>query len=99
MFERTFYRMIDSKHRDCSFLRLFGTVSPLHQAGAHYLLTWMDAKPEIFQIRPDIYAVNEEGDKPEKREFCAKHGLVYIVLKRVPREGLTRRQSTDLRGF
>jgi cytidyltransferase-like protein len=60
---------------------------------------WMDAEPEIAQIRPDIYAVNEDGDKPEKREFCRAHGLEYVVLKRTPKEGLPRRQSTDLRGF
>jgi cytidyltransferase-like protein len=60
---------------------------------------WMDAEPEIEKIRPDIYAVNEDGDKPEKREFCRTHGLEYVVLKRVPRAGLTARQSTDLRGF
>jgi glycerol-3-phosphate cytidylyltransferase-like family protein len=61
---------------------------------------WMDAEPEIEKIRPNFYAVNEEdGDKPEKREFCQKHGLEYVVLKRVPKEGLTARQSTTLRGF
>jgi len=60
---------------------------------------WMDAAPEIARIRPDIYAVNEDGDKPEKREFCEKHGLEYVVLKRLPREGLPRRESTILRGF
>jgi cytidyltransferase-like protein len=60
---------------------------------------WMDAEPEIAWIRPDIYAVNEDGDKPEKREFCKSHGLEYAVLKRLPKPGLHRRQSTDLRGF
>ena len=61
---------------------------------------WMDAEPEIVNvIKPDMYAVNEDGDKPEKREFCAKHGLEYVVLKRVPKAGLKRRSSTDLRGF
>ena len=60
---------------------------------------WMDAKPEIARIKPDIYAVNEDGDKPEKREFCRTHGLQYVVLKRTPKEGLPRRQSRDLRGF
>lgn len=60
---------------------------------------WMDAEPEIERIKPDMYAVNEDGDVPEKREFCEKHGLDYVVLKRVPKEGLPRRQSTDLRGF
>lgn len=60
---------------------------------------WMDAEPEILRIKPDIYAVNEDGDKPEKSQFCAKHGLEYLVLKRLPKEGLTRRESTQLRGF
>lgn len=60
---------------------------------------WLDAEPEIARIKPDIYAVNEDGDKPEKREFCARQGIRYVVLKRTPKEGLTRRSSTDLRGF
>ncbi len=60
---------------------------------------WMDAEPEIARIKPDIYAVNEDGDKPEKREFCRAHGIQYVVLKRMPKEGLPRRESTVLRGF
>jgi cytidyltransferase-like protein len=60
---------------------------------------WMDAAPEIAQVKPDIYLVNEDGDKPEKRAFCAEHGLEYVVLKRLPKAGLSRRTSTDLRGF
>jgi cytidyltransferase-like protein len=60
---------------------------------------WMDAEPEIRAVRPDIYAVNEDGDKPEKRAFCEAHSIRYVVLKRTPREGLPRRQSTTLRGF
>jgi len=60
---------------------------------------WMDAEPEIRRIRPDRYIVNEDGDRPEKRRFCAEHGIEYIVLKRLPKEGLPRRESTHLRGF
>jgi cytidyltransferase-like protein len=60
---------------------------------------WMDAAPNIDEIRPDIYAVNEDGDRPEKQAFCDDHGLEYVVLQRRPKEGLTRRSSTDLRGF
>jgi hypothetical protein len=60
---------------------------------------WMDAEPEIARIEPDLYVVNEDGDKPEKREFCQKRGIEYVVLKRIPKEGLARRSSTDLRGF
>jgi cytidyltransferase-like protein len=60
---------------------------------------WMDAEPEIARIKPDIYTVNEDGDKPEKRAFCKQHGIDYVVLKRTPKEGLPRRESTLLRGF
>lgn len=60
---------------------------------------WMDAEPQVAQVRPDIYAVNADGDKPIKREFCERHGLEYVVLKREPKPGLPRRESTHLRGF
>jgi cytidyltransferase-like protein len=60
---------------------------------------WMDAEPEIRLLSPDIYAVNEDGDKPEKREFCRQNGIRYVVLKRTPRPGLAWRTSTGLRGF
>ena len=60
---------------------------------------WMDAEPEIALIQPDRYAVNEDGDKLEKRAFCRKHGIEYVVMRRSPKAGLPRRASTDLRGF
>ena len=60
---------------------------------------WLDAEPEIRVIRPDYYAVNEDGDKGEKKAFCDANGIEYVVLKRVPKAGLPQRSSTDLRGF
>ncbi len=60
---------------------------------------WLDAEPEIERIKPHIYAVNEDGDQPEKRTYCQAHGIEYRVMKRLPKDGLPRRLSTDLRGF
>lgn len=60
---------------------------------------WLDANPEIKRLRPDIYAVNEDGDKGGKREYCERMGIEYLVLKRTPAAGLPKRSSTDLRGF
>ena len=60
---------------------------------------WLDAEPEILRLKPDIYAVNEDGDRGGKREFCRAHGIEYVVLKREPAPGLPRRTSTELRGF
>jgi cytidyltransferase-like protein len=76
-----------------------GSIRFVHQALITSGWGWMDAEPEIKLIRPDIYLVNEDGDKPEKREFCAKYQLEYVVLKRLPKQGLQPRSSTDLRGF
>lgn len=60
---------------------------------------WLDAEPEIERIKPHVYAVNEDGDKPEKREYCEARGIEYVVLKRTPKPGLAARTSTNLRGF
>lgn len=60
---------------------------------------WLDADPEIQRLKPDIYAVNEDGDKGGKREYCQRLGIDYLVLKRTPAPGLPKRSSTDLRGF
>jgi cytidyltransferase-like protein len=60
---------------------------------------WVDADPEVRRLKPDIYAVNEDGDRGGKREYCAKLGIEYLVLKRTPAPGLPPRTSTNLRGF
>lgn len=100
---------------DANVRLLKGTPHPMHTsderryaAGAIRFVTqslvssgqgWLDAEPEIEWLRPDVYAVNEDGDQGGKREFCARHGIEYVVLKRAPKEGLPWRTSTDLRGF
>lgn len=78
---------------------IVSSVRHVHQALISTGTGWLDAEPEMERIRPDVYAVNEDGDRPEKRDYCAAHGIEYRVLKRVPKEGLPPRQSTDLRGF
>lgn len=60
---------------------------------------WLDADPEIHLLKPDIYVVNEDGDKGGKREYCERLGIEYRVLKRAPAPGLPQRTSTELRGF
>ena len=60
---------------------------------------WLDADPEIQTIKPDIYAVNPDGDRGGKRQYCLERGIQYLVLQRIPAEGLPPRTSTELRGF
>lgn len=78
---------------------LAGSIRYVRQALVSTGDGWLDADPEVQRIRPDIYAVNEDGDKGGKREYCAKQGIEYLVLRRTPAPGLPRRSSTDLRGF
>ena len=76
-----------------------GSIRYVTQALVSTGMGWLDADPEIQRLKPDIYAVNEDGDKGGKREYCAQRGIQYLVLQRTPAPGLPRRTSTDLRGF
>ena len=76
-----------------------GSIKYVKQALITSAEGWMDADPEIRRLKPDIYVVNEDGDKGGKRDYCAKMGIKYLVLKRTPAPGLLRRTSTNLRGF
>ena len=78
---------------------MVGSMKPVYRCLVSTGSGWMDAEPEIDLLQPTSYVVNEDGDKPEKREFCDAHGLQYVVLERIPHEGLPARSSTDLRGF
>jgi cytidyltransferase-like protein len=76
-----------------------GSIKYVKQALISSGMGWLDADPEIKKLQPDIYAVNEDGDKGGKREYCNINGIEYLVLKRTPASGLPQRSSTDLRGF
>ena len=78
---------------------MVGAVRHVHRSLVSSGTGWMDAEPEIRAIQAQVYAVNDDGDKPEKLEYCRSRGLEYLVLQRVPAAGLPRRSSTDLRGF
>ncbi|ETO29337.1 hypothetical protein RFI_07787 [Reticulomyxa filosa] len=49
------------------------------------------------QIKPDIFVVNEDGDRPAKREIVEKRGIEYKVCKRIPAEHLNARSSTEIK--
>ncbi len=78
---------------------MVGAVSSVHRCLVSSGSGWMDAEPEINTIGPAFYVVNEDGDQPEKRDFCRAHGIEYVVLQRLPHAGLQPRSSTELRGF
>ena len=58
---------------------------------------FLDFLPTLDIVRPDCLVVNEDGDREEKRQLCRERGMEYIVLQRVPAEGLDARSSTGLK--
>ena len=40
---------------------------------------YMDFVEVLDLVKPDIFFVNEDGDKPEKRALCAQKGIEYKV--------------------
>ena len=57
----------------------------------------LDFIPTIDFLKPDILVVNEDGDREEKRKLCDDRGIEYVVLKRIPHDGLQARSSTALK--
>lgn len=56
-----------------------------------------DQSLDLDFVRPDIYFVNEDGDKEIKRKQCAERGIEYRVAERVPEAGLDVRSSTSIK--
>lgn len=54
----------------------------------------LDFKPDLTRIKPDIFIVNDEGQTPDKEKLCKESGIEYIVLPRIPEEGLPVRSSS-----
>ena len=58
---------------------------------------YLDFVEVLDLVKPDIFFVKEDGDKPEKRELCAQKGIEYKVGKRVPFKDLPIRSTTAIR--
>jgi cytidyltransferase-like protein len=57
----------------------------------------IDFEDELNEINPDFFVVNEDGNTPSKVTLCKEKGIEYIVLDRIPSEGLPVRSTTSLR--
>lgn len=58
---------------------------------------FIDFEESVDRFNPDIFVVNEDGHSEVKAEFCRKKGIEYVVLKRIPDEGLEIRSTTSIR--
>lgn len=57
----------------------------------------MDFVETVERVKPNVFVVNSDGGSDTKRRFCEERGIEYVVLERVPEEGLEARSTTSLR--
>ena len=57
----------------------------------------LDFLPTLDIVKPDILVVNSDGGNDDKRRLCEERGMEYVVLERVPQQGLAARSSTNLK--
>lgn len=57
----------------------------------------LDFIEEIKNIKPQIFFVNEDGEGSSKKALCEELGIEYMVSKRIPKDKLPKRSTTDLR--
>jgi cytidyltransferase-like protein len=57
----------------------------------------IDYLDEIKELKPDILFVNEDGDSRAKKDLCKQLGIDYVVSKRIPKDNLPSRSTTNLR--
>lgn len=56
-----------------------------------------DQGPDLDEVKPDIFFVNEDGHKESKAQQCAERGIEYMVAQRQPDAGLEARSSTSIK--
>ena len=54
----------------------------------------LDFEPDLKRIKPDILLVNRDGHTTDKERLCKENRVEYIVLDRIPEEGLPARSSS-----
>ena len=57
----------------------------------------LDFEPDMERVKPDVFVVNSDGHTPEKEILCKKLGVEYMVLDRIPEEGLPARASSFIK--
>ena len=57
----------------------------------------LDFEPELRDIQPDYFIVNEDGMTDAKQDLCERYGVELIVLPRTPALGLPPRSSSEIK--
>lgn len=73
---------------------MVGSIKYVEEAAISSGMGMLDFAEDMARLKPDIFVVNFDGSTPEKRELCEKMGVEYVVLERIPEEGLPARSSS-----
>ena len=76
---------------------IVGSIRYVYQAIIASGSGMLDFEPEMRKLKPDFFVVNEDGDTPEKKQLCDQLGVKYIVLERIPEDGLPARSSSGIK--
>ncbi len=78
-------------------LYMVRSIKHVHHAGLSTGTGMLDFEPDLRELRPDVFVVNEDGHTEGKRALCESVGVKYVVLPRVPKPGLPPRSSSGLK--
>jgi len=73
---------------------MVGSIRYVHEAVISSGMGLLDFADEMRTLKPDYFIVNHDGDSEGKRQLCEEVGVEYIVLERIPEEGLPARSSS-----
>ena len=73
---------------------MVGSIRYVHEAIISSGTGMLDFEPDMIRIKPDIFIVNRDGHTSAKEKLCKRLGVKYIVLERIPEEGLPPRSSS-----
>mmetsp|Transcript_10374 Transcript_10374/g.12493 ORF Transcript_10374/g.12493 Transcript_10374/m.12493 type:complete len:156 (-) Transcript_10374:1414-1881(-) len=59
----------------------------------------LDFEADLDIVKPDIFFVNEDGHREEKKKACDARGIQYIVGDRTPDGSLPVRSSTAIKAL
>jgi cytidyltransferase-like protein len=75
---------------------MLGALACVHNVKINKGSGLLDFLPDLKELKPDIFIVNDDGHSPEKEKICKEMGIEYKILHRIPHANLPARSTTSL---
>jgi len=73
---------------------MVGSIKYVHEAIISSGMGMLDFADDMRKLKPDLFIVNHDGHTEGKKQLCRELGVEYLVLDRIPEEGLPARSSS-----